>query len=453
VPQAFAQTSGNYENISVNEAYKMIKKARGNLVILDVRNHSEYNLGHLYDAVLIPVYELEERISELQEHVNDPIIVYCKAGSRSQIACEILAAHGFTKVYNMLGGITAWMEAGYPIYTTYHHVTVNVLDEEILLQVEPLLLYQAGCTSCGCQSCGQNQNYNITPNITVTTLEQNETYTLTLVTYEVNDTAYEVAIAQTLLWNYNEASDEANRTAKFISTEITAEDTYMQFYSLSYIVQHAEYNLTLYTTLTPLESETYNSSFTIMNYAPAEKSVTSMEFVEFNSSVTLSQQYAILGKVAKEIGKVYEKSGDETLAQLAQGYYIMEKEAKGLSKLVEKQLTEYDKIIQKSSAVIMDQDCMELCGGIVGVIAFAACCVYICPCYVMWWCIPICGAIAAAITYPICSGICGNVPTICEFGCAVACGAICSPFDPATGFVCGIACESGCNSMIGYLCG
>jgi len=200
-------------------------------------------------------------------------------------------------------------------------------------------------------------------------------------------------------------------------------------------------------------TETYNSSFTIMNYAPAEKSVTSMEFVEFNSSVTLSQQYAILGKVAKEIGKVYEKSGDETLAQLAQGYYIMEKEAKGLSKLVEKQLTEYDKIIQKSSAVIMDQDCMELCGGIVGVIAFAACCVYICPCYVMWWCIPICGAIAAAITYPICSGICGNVPTICEFGCAVACGAICSPFDPATGFVCGIACESGCNSMIGYLCG
>jgi rhodanese-related sulfurtransferase len=397
VPQAFAQTSGNYENISVNEAYKMIKKARGNLVILDVRNHSEYNLGHLYDAVLIPVYELEERISELQEHVNDPIIVYCKAGSRSQIACEILTTNGFTKVYNMLGGITAWMEAGYPIYTTYHHVTVNVLDEEILLQIELLLLYQAGCTSCGCQSCGQNQNYNITPNIAITTLEQNETYTLTLVTYEVNDTAYEVAIAQTLLWNYNEASDEANRTAKFISTEITAEDTYMQFYSLSYIVQHAEYNLTLYTTLTPLESETYNSSFTIMNYAPAEKSVTSMEFVEFNSSVTLSQQYAILGKVAKEIGKVYEKSGDETLAQLAQGYYIMEKEANGLSKLVEKQLLKYNREILKSHALLMDAsiwDCFscgwEILTSYYWVAGCAGCIACIAPCWTIftfWWCI------------------------------------------------------------------
>ena len=63
--------------------------------------------------------------------------------------------------------------------------------------------------------------------------------------------------------------------------------------------------------------------------APAGKSeLVSLELVEFNSSVTLSQQYTVLGKVAKEVGKVYEKSGDETLAQLAQGYYIMEEEAK-----------------------------------------------------------------------------------------------------------------------------
>lgn len=61
-----------------------MKKAHKNFVILDVRNQSEYDLGHLYDAVLIPVYELENRINELQEHTNDPIIVYCKAGSRSR---------------------------------------------------------------------------------------------------------------------------------------------------------------------------------------------------------------------------------------------------------------------------------------------------------------------------------------------------------------------------------
>ena len=94
-----------------------------------------------------------------------------------------------------------------------------------------------------------------------------------------------------------------------------------------------------------------------MNYAPAGKSeVTSWEFVDFNSPVTLSQLYAVLGKVAKEVGKVYAKTEDETLAGLAQGYYTMEEEAKHLSKLVKKQLQEYNRIILKSSAVLSDQD-------------------------------------------------------------------------------------------------
>ena len=360
VPQAFAQTpeAGAYENISVDTAYKMIMEAGTSLVVLDVRNQSEYDLGHLYNAILIPVYELEDRISELQEYIDDPIIVYCRAGSRSQIACEILVSYGFTKVYNMLGGILAWIEAGYPIYTTYHYVTANVLEEEILLQIEPLLLYQTGCTSCSCQSCVQNQtcpNNNASSNITVITLEQDENHIVTLVTYEVNGTTYEITVAQTLLWSYNETADEVNRTANFILTEITAEDTSLQFYSLSYIVQHEEYNLTVYTNLVPLDSEIYNSSFTIVNYAPADKSeLISLEIVEFNSSVTLWQQYAILGKVAKEVGKVYEKSGNETLALLAQGYYIMEEESKHLAKLVEKQLQKYDKEILQTSAMLID---------------------------------------------------------------------------------------------------
>jgi len=229
-----------------------------------------------------------------------------------------------------------------------------VVDEEILLQIEPLLLRQTGCIPCA-----QNQTCpsgNEPTDIQFTVLGQEENHTVILLTYEVNGTTFEVTIARTLLWSYNELTDKINRTSSLMSTEITAEDTSMEFYSLSYLVQHVEYNLTLYTTLTPVNSEAYNSSFTIMNYVPAGKSeVTSFEFIEFNSSVTLSQQYAILGKVAKEIGKVYEKSGNETLVQLAQSYYTMEKEAKHLSKLVEKQLQEYDLQILQGSAVLMDE--------------------------------------------------------------------------------------------------
>ncbi|MEM3054273.1 MAG: hypothetical protein QXM52_01010 [Candidatus Bathyarchaeia archaeon] len=99
--------------------------------------------------------------------------------------------------------------------------------------------------------------------------------------------------------------------------------------------------------------EAYNSSFTVMNYAPGDKSwLQSLKFVEFNSSATLSQQCAILGRIAKEIGEVYEKSGDETLIQFIKGYYTMEKEVKGLSKLVEEKLKEYDKKILSSYAIL-----------------------------------------------------------------------------------------------------
>ncbi|MCX8204910.1 MAG: rhodanese-like domain-containing protein [Candidatus Nezhaarchaeota archaeon] len=321
--------SGAYENIGVDEAYKMIKKGQVSL-ILDVRNQSEYDLGHLYDAVLIPVYELKNRIGELQEHINDPIIIYCKAGSRSRIACEILVSHGFTKVYNMLGGILAWIEAGYPIYTTYHYVTVNVIGKRVSTNIKPLLLYQAGCTSCGYQLCAQNQiclsaGAGTPANVMVITIEQSEKVTITLITYEVDDVIYEVTVTQALLWSYSELIDEMSKAAAFVSVKVAAGEASIQFYSLSYIVQHKEYNLTLLTILTPRDSETYDSSFTIVNYAPAGKSkLVSLEFVEFNSSVTLSQQYAILGRVTKEIGKVYKKSGDKILVQLAQGYYTIQ---------------------------------------------------------------------------------------------------------------------------------
>jgi len=130
--------------------------------------------------------------------------------------------------------------------------------------------------------------------------------------------------------------------------------------------------LTLYTTLTLLDSETYNSSFTVMNYAPAGKSgLTSLEFVEFNPSVTCPS-YSILGKVAKEVGKVYEKSGDETLAQLAKGYYTMEKESKNLAKLVEKQLSEFDRRVLNSSAFLMDDFWCDLFCHIACYAAYAA---------------------------------------------------------------------------------
>jgi len=115
-----------YTSIDVNDAFNMITGGSyPDLVILDVRTQSEYDSVHIEGAVLIPHTELESRIDELDGHNNHEIIVYCGSGVRSVTASEILDAHGFAKVYNMLGGITAWMEADYPVISQYTSIDVN----------------------------------------------------------------------------------------------------------------------------------------------------------------------------------------------------------------------------------------------------------------------------------------------------------------------------------------
>ena len=111
-----SESNENYENISVETAYNMINDTATfpNLVILDVRSQSEYDSGHINNSILIPVDELENRLGEIEQYENTEIIVYCRSGSRSRVASVILTSNGFSKIYNMMGGILAWNSASYP---------------------------------------------------------------------------------------------------------------------------------------------------------------------------------------------------------------------------------------------------------------------------------------------------------------------------------------------------
>jgi len=105
-------------DISVSVANDMINNntAYPDLFILDVRTLDEFNTNHLYNATLIPLAELEGRLAELASYNDTEIIVYCKSGSRSEQASNILINnnyYNFTKIYNMLGGINTWIVAEY----------------------------------------------------------------------------------------------------------------------------------------------------------------------------------------------------------------------------------------------------------------------------------------------------------------------------------------------------
>jgi molybdopterin/thiamine biosynthesis adenylyltransferase/rhodanese-related sulfurtransferase len=85
--------------------------------LIDVREPHELQISHIEGAELFPLGQLAARLSELDSAEN--MVVFCKAGTRSARALELLASAGFRKVKNLKGGINAWardVDPSLPIY-------------------------------------------------------------------------------------------------------------------------------------------------------------------------------------------------------------------------------------------------------------------------------------------------------------------------------------------------
>ncbi len=95
------------ETMSAERAREWIAgKKEGEIILLDVRQPQEYRSGHLAGALLIPLPELPDRTGELDGLKQ--ILVYCRAGNRSRSAAALLLTEGFSTVYSLDGGISAW---------------------------------------------------------------------------------------------------------------------------------------------------------------------------------------------------------------------------------------------------------------------------------------------------------------------------------------------------------
>jgi adenylyltransferase/sulfurtransferase len=87
------------------------------LLILDVRNPDEFQIGRIPGTTLLPLPELAGRLAELPR--DREIIVHCKSGMRSAKAQQLLKDNGFSRVVNVTGGILAWadrIDPGVPKY-------------------------------------------------------------------------------------------------------------------------------------------------------------------------------------------------------------------------------------------------------------------------------------------------------------------------------------------------
>jgi adenylyltransferase/sulfurtransferase len=89
------------------EELKRRLDAGENLFLLDVRSENEYETSNI-GGHLIPLPELAERVHELD--ADRKIVVVCKMGPRGSKAVQLLHMAGFTKVWNLSGGIHAWSD-------------------------------------------------------------------------------------------------------------------------------------------------------------------------------------------------------------------------------------------------------------------------------------------------------------------------------------------------------
>ncbi len=78
----------------------------GKAVIIDVRTPKEYQEGHIPDAPLIPLDQLESRIEEVPK--DKRVLLICRSGRRSAQGTSLLRSKGFEQVENIEGGMLAW---------------------------------------------------------------------------------------------------------------------------------------------------------------------------------------------------------------------------------------------------------------------------------------------------------------------------------------------------------
>ncbi len=100
------------------EAVLSLYKEGNKITIIDVRQDWEYAQGHIPGAILIPLNELSTRASEIPH--EGPVILVCRSGGRSRQAWTLLSQQGpghrpFNNIHNMVGGMNAWIRAGYEI--------------------------------------------------------------------------------------------------------------------------------------------------------------------------------------------------------------------------------------------------------------------------------------------------------------------------------------------------
>ncbi len=99
---------GTTDELSSADLARRIKE--GDVTVIDVRDPAEWEDTHIPGVANIPLGHLTDRLQEIPS--DRPVVLHCHEGSRSAIGASLLYARGFDNVFNLKGGIRAWINDG-----------------------------------------------------------------------------------------------------------------------------------------------------------------------------------------------------------------------------------------------------------------------------------------------------------------------------------------------------
>jgi rhodanese-related sulfurtransferase len=112
--QMVQDAKAHIKEVSIVDLKKMID-ARENIIILDVRDKQEFDTGRIPGAINISRGMLEFKVAMIIPDKKARIIVYCGLDLRGPLATKAMNDLGYKNAVNLVGGLKAWREAGYPL--------------------------------------------------------------------------------------------------------------------------------------------------------------------------------------------------------------------------------------------------------------------------------------------------------------------------------------------------
>jgi rhodanese-related sulfurtransferase len=92
-----------------------VRLVNAGAVVLDIRDATEYEAGHIIESRNIPAQEVAQRADTLKKFKEKPVLICCETGLASATAAKALKAAGFTKVATLKGGLRSWRQENLPL--------------------------------------------------------------------------------------------------------------------------------------------------------------------------------------------------------------------------------------------------------------------------------------------------------------------------------------------------